>query len=205
MKSHALRVIAIAALASSLIVAGCRPVLAHARVSAPAGGSPAGAVLAQAAPAPAAPVANAPAPDKPIGLPRVRDYEANPELRDVYFDFGKAVIRPGDEDVLDANAAWLRANPEYLVLIEGHCDNRGPTGSKNEFNMTLGERRAQAAMNHLVAKGVHPSRITVLSYGEERPLCAEDSEQCWRQNRRSRFLVKPAPAGRDTPRRASGR
>jgi peptidoglycan-associated lipoprotein len=77
------------------------------------------------------------------------------------------------------------------VLIEGHCDNRGPVGNKNEFNMVLGEARAQAAMDHLVARGVHPSRITVLSYGEERPRCAEEDERCWRQNRRSRFLVKP--------------
>jgi peptidoglycan-associated lipoprotein len=146
---------------------------------------------APAASAPAAPVAPAPAPEQPIGLPRVRDYEPIPELRDIYFDFGKAVIRPGDVKILDANAAWLRANPGHLVLIEGHCDNRGATNRKNEFNMDLGERRAQAAMNHLIAQGVHPSRITILSYGEERPQCTEESEGCWSQNRRSRFLVKP--------------
>jgi peptidoglycan-associated lipoprotein len=112
-------------------------------------------------------------------------------LRDIYFDFGSAVIGPGDVKILDANAAWLRANPGHLVLIEGHCDNRGATSRKNEFNMDLGERRAQAAMNHLIAQGVHPSRITILSYGEERPQCTEESERCWSQNRRSRFLVKP--------------
>jgi len=121
----------------------------------------------------------------------VRNYEPIPELRDIYFDFGKTVIRPGDVKILDANAAWLRANPGHLVLIEGHCDNRGATNRKNELNMDLGERRAQAAMNHLIAQGIHPSRITILSYGEERPLCTEESERCWGQNRRSRFLVKP--------------
>jgi peptidoglycan-associated lipoprotein len=109
----------------------------------------------------------------------------------VYFDFGKATIRPDDVKVLDANAAWLRANPGYILLIEGHCDSRGAAAAKNEFNLDLGERRAQAAMTHLIAQGVHPSRITILSYGEERPLCTEQSERCWRQNRRSRFLVKP--------------
>jgi len=203
MNRPVLRVIAIAALASGPIFAGCRPALAQARASAPAGASlPGAAVLAQAAPVPAAPPAT---PAKPTGLPRVKDHEAHPELRDVYFDFGKAVIRPDDEKILDANAAWLRANPNYLVLIEGHCDSRGPARSKNEFNMDLGERRAQAAMNHLVAKGVHPSRITILSYGEERPLCAVEGERCWSQNRRSRFLVKPAAAGRDKAQRASGR
>jgi len=130
-------------------------------------------------------------PEQPIGLPRVRDYEPIPELRDIYFDFGAAVIRPSDAKILDANAAWLRAHPAQLVLIEGHSDSRGATSGKNEFNMGLGERRAQAAMNYLIAQGVHSSRITILSYGEERPQCTEESKQCWSQNRRSRFLVKP--------------
>jgi len=196
MTGHVLRVMAIAFLASGPILAGCRPVLAQAQASAPAGAvlprPP--LVVAQAHPVPAAPAPTAPvapAPEKPIGLPRVRDYEPIPELRDIHFDFGKAVIRPGDVKILDANAAWLRANPGHLVLIEGHCDNRGPTKTKNELNMDVGEQRAQAAMNHLTAQGVHPSRITILSYGEERPQCTEESERCWSQNRRSRFLVKP--------------
>jgi len=121
----------------------------------------------------------------------VRDYEPIQELRDIYFDFGAAVIRPDDVKTLTANAAWLRDHPSLLVLIEGHCDKRGATTTKNEFNMDLGERRAEAAMKHLIAHGVHPSRITILSYGEERPQCSEESEWCWSQNRRSRFLVKP--------------
>jgi len=198
MTGYVLRVMVIAFLASGPILAGSRPVLAQARASAPAGAvlprPP--LVVAQAhpvpaAPAPTAPVAPAPGPEQPIGLPRVRDYEPIPELRDIHFDFGKAVIRPGDVKILDANATWLRANPGHLVLIEGHCDNRGPTKTKNELNMDVGERRAQAAMNHLITQGVHPSRITILSYGEERPQCTEESERCWSQNRRSRFLVKP--------------
>jgi peptidoglycan-associated lipoprotein len=143
-----------------------------------------GSILAESASAPAQP-------GQPIGLPRVRDYQPVPELRDVHFDFGSAVIRPDDVKVLEANAAWLLANPRQLVLIEGHCDNRGATDKKTELNMDLGEQRAQAAKSHLVANGVHPSRITTLSYGEERPRCAEATERCWSQNRRSRFLVKP--------------
>lgn len=170
MNSDALRVIAMAALAWA-------PILAWA---------PAGAV----SPRPARALAQA-APEQPIGLPRVRDYEPIPELRDIYFDVGTATIGPRELKNLEANAAWLRANPGYLVLIEGHCDARGATSRKNEFNMDLGERRAQAAMNYLVAEGVKPSRITILSYGEERPQCTEESERCWSQNRRSRFLVRP--------------
>ena len=192
MNSYAMRSIAIAALASCPILAGCRPALAQAGTSAPTGAAlPRPPVLAQAHSALTAQIAPAAPPDQPIGLPRVRNYEPIPELRDIYFDFGTAVIRPGDGKILDANAAWLRGNPGQLVLIEGHCDNRGATSTKNEFNLDLGERRAQAAMNHLIAQGVHPSRITVLSYGEERPQCTEESERCWSQNRRSRFLVKP--------------
>jgi len=181
------RVITFAALIWCSIFAACGPALAQARVSAPtrAASSSPPLVVAQAPASGAAPA------DQPVGLPRVRDYEPTPELRDIYFDFGTAAIRPDDVKTLDANAAWLRAHPELLVLVEGHCDNRGNTSKKNEFNIDLGERRAQAAMNHLVAHGVQQSRITILSYGEERPQCAEESERCWRQNRRSRFLVKP--------------
>jgi peptidoglycan-associated lipoprotein len=186
MNSYVWRIIAIASLVSGPILAGYPPALNLARASAPAGAARAPLILAQAQPAPVAP-----APEQPIGLPRVRDYEPIPELGDIYFDLGRAVIRPGDVKTLDANAAWLRAHPGHLVLIEGHCDNRGAASRKNEFNMDLGERRAQAAMDYLIGEGVDRSRITILSYGEERPRCTEDSERCWSQNRRSRFLVKP--------------
>lgn len=187
------RVVVVAALASSPLLVGGVTASAQLRSSAPAGAASPGprVVLAQAPTTPAAPAAPALAPEQPIGLPRVKDYEPTPELRDVHFDFGAAAIRADDLQILDANAAWLRANPDALVLIEGHCDNRGATSRKNELNMDLGERRAQAAMDHLVARGVHPSRITILSYGEERPQCAEASERCWGRNRRSSFLVKP--------------
>jgi peptidoglycan-associated lipoprotein len=198
MTTDGVRILATVALALGPIVAGCAsdPALAQARTEAVnASVLPDDVLLAQApaptVPAPAAPVAPAPAPEAPRGLPRVKDYRAIPELRDIYFDFGQAVIRPSDAKVLDANAAWLRANPDQLLLIEGHCDDRGVTSRKNEFNMSLGDRRAQAAMNYLIAQGVPSSRIIILSYGEERPVCNEPSERCWRQNRRSRFLVKP--------------
>lgn len=130
-------------------------------------------------------------PDRTIGLPRPKNYEAIPELRDIYFDFGKADVRPDDVNILEANTAWLRAHPSYLVLIEGHSDNRGDSHRKNEINIDLGERRAQAVRSYLVAHGIDPTRITILSYGQERPQCAEQTERCWSQNRRSRFLVKP--------------
>jgi peptidoglycan-associated lipoprotein len=187
-----LRIIAVTALGWCPIVAGCRPAFAQARTSAGASVALTSEylILEQARPAPTVPGGPAPAP-APIRLPRVRDYERIPALRDIYFGFGMALIRPEDVKILNANAAWLRDHPDHLVLIEGHCDNRGAASNKNEFNMDLGERRAEAAKNHLIAQGVHPSRITTLSYGEERPQCTAESERCWSQNRRSRFLVKP--------------
>ena len=94
---------------------------------------------------------------------------------------------PSDAKILDANAAWLKANAEHLVLIEGHCDERGT----NEYNLALGERRAKSTMNYLVAQGIQASRITIISYGKERPVCTEKTEDCWAKNRRAHFLVKP--------------
>ena len=96
-------------------------------------------------------------------------------------------MRSEDTKILDANATWLKTNSNMLVLVEGHCDERGT----NEYNLALGERRAKAAMNYLVSQGVQASRITIISYGEERPACTEKTEACWAKNRRAHFLVKP--------------
>ena len=111
---------------------------------------------------------------------------ANPNLKEIHFDFDKYNIRPGDAKILDANAAWLKSNANNLVLIEGHCDERGTA----EYNLALGERRAKSTMNYLVAQGVQASRVTIISYGKERPLCTEHNEACWAKNRRANFLTK---------------
>ncbi|HEY7519722.1 MAG TPA: peptidoglycan-associated lipoprotein Pal [Methylomirabilota bacterium] len=118
--------------------------------------------------------------------PPVNDFATVPELTDVYFEFDKYDIGADGARALDGNARWLRSNRD-LVLIEGHCDARGT----NEYNVALGERRAKAAMNYLVAQGVAASRITIVSYGEERPQCTQSDEACWSKNRRAHFLVKP--------------
>jgi len=104
----------------------------------------------------------------------------------VYFDFDKSLIRPRDAKTLDASADWLKANPNQLVRIEGNTDERGT----NEYNLALGERRAKAAMSYLVSKGIAADRITVVSYGKERPVCTEHTESCWGRNRRDDFLTK---------------
>jgi peptidoglycan-associated lipoprotein len=165
---------------------------------APAPPPPAPAPLAPTpapAPAPAPPpaaVAPAPAPAVPPAAPAPpppapKEYAANSALADVHFDFDKAAIRPSDAKILDASAAWLKANPDQLVLVEGNCDQRGTV----EYNLALGERRAKSAMDYLVARGVSANRITLISYGKERPLCNEKTEACWARNRRDHFLVKP--------------
>jgi peptidoglycan-associated lipoprotein len=120
--------------------------------------------------------------------PRVspREFAESPALQDIYFEFAKSDIRPDAAKTLDTNASWMKTNANNLILIEGHCDERGT----NEYNLALGERRARSTMNYLVAQGVQASRITIISYGEERPACAEKTEACWQKNRRSHFLVK---------------
>ena len=126
-------------------------------------------------------------PTSSTARPVVQDFAATPELTDVFFDFDKYDIRPGDAKTLDSNASSLKSNPNHLVLIEGHCDQRGT----NEYNLALGERRAKSTMNYLVSQGVQANRITIISYGEERPQCTEHTESCWAKNRRAHFLVKP--------------
>jgi peptidoglycan-associated lipoprotein len=131
--------------------------------------------------APPSPPAPPPAPARPA------DYTANLAVEDVFFDFDKSNVRTGDAKVLDASAAYLKANPDQLVLIEGHCDERGT----NEYNLALGERRAKSTMNYLVSQGIEARRISIVSYGKERPVCVERTEACWAKNRRAHFLTKP--------------
>ena len=182
-----------------VVLAGCakRPATTQASAPAPTAPPPAASTPAQpstaapsmAAPAPAAPAAPA-APKAPAGAamrPSPKEFTAIADLKDIHFDFDKYDIRPSDAKVLDANAIWLKSHGDYLILIEGHCDERGT----NEYNLALGERRAKSTMNYLVSQGVQASRITIISYGEERPTCTEKNEGCWSNNRRAHFLVKP--------------
>jgi peptidoglycan-associated lipoprotein len=180
----------------ALFLAGCpkRPAMTSpAAVPAPTAAAPAPAPAPAPPPAPAPtppPAAMTPAPPAPapapVAQPKPSEFMANPNLNDIHFDFDKYDIRPGDAKILDSDAAWLKSNPGNLVLIEGHCDERGT----NEYNLALGERRAKSTMNYLVAQGVQASRITIISYGKERPLCTEHNEACWAQNRRAHFLTK---------------
>ena len=104
---------------------------------------------------------------------------------DIYFNFDKATLTPSAQDNLLRKAEWLRENSDVTVTIEGHCDARGT----NEYNLALGDRRAESAKAFLVDLGIAASRVTTISYGEERPVCTQQDEECWAKNRRDNFVV----------------
>lgn len=106
-------------------------------------------------------------------------------VRDAFFDFDKADIRPDAQEALARTAEFLRSYTQIRVTIEGHCDERGST----EYNLGLGERRAQAVRQFLISLGVAPERIDTVSMGKEKPFCTESTEECWQQNRRGHFVM----------------
>lgn len=108
-------------------------------------------------------------------------------FQDVFFDFDRYNIRPDAIPALEHNAQILRENPQWRIRIEGHADERGT----NEYNLILGERRAESVRRYLVALGIDPSRIEIVSYGEERPFCTAHEESCWQLNRRAHFVLIP--------------
>jgi peptidoglycan-associated lipoprotein len=103
----------------------------------------------------------------------------------VFFDFDQYSVRQDQRAVLDRQAAWLKKYPEVTVTVEGHADERGT----REYNIALGNRRATAAKNYLVALGINPNRVQTISYGKERPAVAGSNEQAWSQNRRAVTVV----------------
>ena len=106
-------------------------------------------------------------------------------LKDVFFAFDRAELSEEARAALKANTEWLKANASIRVQIEGHCDERGA----EDYNMALGARRAQAAMDYLTTLGITGSRMSTVSFGEEAPACREHTEECWIKNRRARFVV----------------
>ena len=108
------------------------------------------------------------------------------EDENIHFDFDKYVLTPQAMMILDDKAAYLREHSGVRVLVEGHCDDRG----SNEYNLALGDRRANSAKDYLVKSGVAEGRITTISYGEEQPLCRQQNESCWSRNRRDQFSIR---------------
>jgi peptidoglycan-associated lipoprotein len=184
-------------LVGSLALFGCpkRPEVMQAAPSAP---GPVAAPAPAPAPAPPAPApvpapevrvtppppapAPAPAPAAPAPAPA----PAASPLKDIFFDFDKSNIKDDQKAALNDDVAWLKANPSAKVLIEGHCDERGTV----EYNQALGEKRAQAARDYLVAAGINDSRMQVISYGKERPFDPGHDEAAWAKNRRAQFVLR---------------
>ena len=106
-------------------------------------------------------------------------------VKDIYFDYDKADVRADQQSIVQANAAFLQQHSNMSVTLEGHCDERGST----EYNLALGDNRASAVKNALVAAGASADRIKTVSFGKEKPFCTESNESCWQQNRRGHFVL----------------
>jgi peptidoglycan-associated lipoprotein len=149
--------------------------------------------------APANPPAPPPPPPAPTAAPTPRALteeelfarksldELNKErpLGDVFFDLDQSTIKDEGRAALNTNAAWLKRWSNTRISIEGHCDERGTA----EYNLGLGERRANAVKAYLVDLGVAGDRITVVSKGKEAPFCTQSNESCWQENRRGHFII----------------
>lgn len=135
----------------------------------------------------------APAADETEQAPPLSIQELDEQMRnqgligDVFFDFDQYDLRPEARERLARNAEFMNSadGRDLTFKIEGHCDERGTS----EYNLALGQNRADTAADYIVSLGVDRSRLTTISYGEERPFCTESSEACWQQNRRARFVL----------------
>lgn len=108
------------------------------------------------------------------------------EAQDIYFSFDRSDLSVAAQTILRKKSTWLLENPSVTVVIEGHCDERGTT----EYNLALGERRAESAKRFLTDLGIHPDRLMTISYGEEKPLDPRHDKEAWAKNRRAHFVLK---------------
>jgi peptidoglycan-associated lipoprotein len=128
-----------------------------------------------------APAAAPPPPPAPLPIQIVL-----PGLGDVFYDFDKSELRTDAVAQLKTNANWMQEMRSNSVIIEGHCDERGTS----EYNLALGERRANSARDYIVNLGIAPARLKTVSYGEEKPFAAGSNEEAWAQNRRAHFVAE---------------
>ncbi len=166
--------VAVVAMGFSLAACGCFQQAMRGEEAPPAPEAAAAPAPEEAPPPPEAAPAPAPEPEA-AAAPAV-------ELEDINFDFDKYDIRPGDAELLKKNYEWFGANPGR-VRIEGNCDERGTT----EYNLGLGQRRADATKEFLINLGVDAGRLDTISYGKERPIDPGHNEEAWAKNRRAHF------------------
>ncbi len=121
----------------------------------------------------------------PTAAPAASGRASASPVKDVFFDYDKALLTDDTKRILNENLAWLKANPRGQITVEGHCDERGTA----EYNLALGDRRAKAVRDYLVAAGLAGDRIRTISYGKERPFVPGHDESAWRWNRRGHFAL----------------
>jgi peptidoglycan-associated lipoprotein len=129
---------------------------------------------------------NAPAPPPPPPPSASEEDLFSQNVKDVYFDYDAATIRPDQQTALQGDIDFLKQHTGIKVTIEGHCDERGST----EYNLALGDSRANAVKSALASGGITADRVHASSIGKERPFCTESNEQCWQQNRRGHFVYE---------------
>jgi peptidoglycan-associated lipoprotein len=186
-------IVAVAAI--GLIAAGCAK--KKVATAAPPAPTPAASASSTPAPAPApARASSTPSPavssEKsryPDAATRARIDQLLSRIEDAYFDYNKATLRADALKTLQADAAELRTilkdYPDYKLMVEGHCDERGSA----EYNVALGDRRAEASKDFLVQAGIPSAQLNVISYGKERPVCQDHDESCWQKNRRTHIVA----------------
>lgn len=167
----------------TLALTGCHHAVTAAKTQPP---PPAPVVAAAAAPVvqPAAPAPNPVVAKKP----ELSDEQLFAQsVKDIFFSYDNADVRTDEQSILSGDTAFLVSHPALKVVIEGHCDERG----SEEYNLTLGESRADKIKNALIHDGVSSDRIKVISYGKERPFCSStENEDCWQKNRRAHFVLQ---------------
>ena len=151
----------------------------HLTASGPGGDASADATITVSSPPP-------PAPAAPSAQSQIQDILAH-QVQDIHFDYDKSDVRAQDQSILQGDATALKQifslDPNFIVTIEGHCDERGSA----EYNLALGDRRAAATRDALAALGAPVDKLKTISYGKERPLCTDASEECYARNRRAHF------------------
>jgi peptidoglycan-associated lipoprotein len=129
---------------------------------------------------------NAPPPPPPPPPSLTEEQMFSQNVKDIYFDYDKYDVRMGEQSSLQGDISFLMQHPGIKFTIEGHCDERGST----EYNLALGDNRANSVKTALIQGGIAADRIHTISYGKERPFCTESNEECWQQNRRGHFVYE---------------
>ena len=167
--------------AAAVVLSACSAKKPNTAASGPADNGSARSATAVAPPAAAQPSSAAP----DVLSEDLATLNRKGYLKDAFFDYDRAELRDDARVSLAADAQWLKKYPSAKILIEGHCDERGT----EEYNIALGDRRANATREYLASLGVPASRVATVSYGKERPFCAQETENCWQQNRRGHLLI----------------